>query len=158
MSCGAARGKLDRKARPPPSRGQARGGKAAKRGLSREQVPVPVAADCGGATVSVALPAVSSVALKGALGPVVETDIVLVSDGAASYPPCAAALGMRREALNLAAGERVRDAFHIQTVNGRHGQLKGFLRDFRGGATRSLDSYLRWFHLIGLAQPASPRA
>ena len=143
--------KLDRKAR-------RRSGKAVKRGVSREQVPVLVAADRGGATVSTVLPAVSAAALKGALEPVVETDIVLVSDGAASYPPCAAALGVQHEALNLAAGERVRDAFHIQTVNSRHGQLKGFLRGFRGVATRYLDSYLRWFHLIGLADPASPRA
>lgn len=36
--------------------------------------------------------------LKGALGPVVETDIAPVSDDAASYPPRAAALGVRREA------------------------------------------------------------
>ena len=129
-----------------------------KRGLSREQVPVLVAADHGGATVSAVLPAVSAAALKGALEPVVETDIVLVSDGAASYPPCAAALGVRRKALNLAAGERVRDAFHIQTVNSRHGQSKGFLCDFRGVATKSLDSYLHWLHLIGPADPASPRA
>ena len=71
---------LDRKARK-------RGGKASKRGLSDEQVPVLV------------------------------TDIVLVSDGHGSYPPCAAAMGVRHEALNLSAGERVRDAFHIQTVN-----------------------------------------
>ena len=143
--------KLDRKAR-------RRGGKAAKRGVSREQVPVLVAADRGGATVSAVLPAVTAAALEGALEPVVEADVVLVSDGAASYPPCAAALGVRHEALNVAAGERVRDAFHIQTVNSRHGQLKGFLRGFRGVATKYLDSYLRWFHLIGLAEPASPRA
>ena len=113
-----------------------------------------MAADRGGATASAVSAAVSAAALKGALGPVVETDIVLVSDGAASSPPCAAALGVRREAFNLAAGERVRDAFHIQTVNSRHGQLKGFLRDFRGVATKYLDSYLRGFHLIGLAEPA----
>ena len=61
-----------------------------KRGLSREQVPVLVAADSGGATVSAVLPAVSAATPKGVLGPVVETDIVLVSDGAASYPPRAA--------------------------------------------------------------------
>ena len=108
--------------------------------------------------MSAVLQAVSAAALEGALGPVVETDVVLVSDGAAGYPPCAAALGVRHEALNVAAGERVRAAFHIQTVNSRHGQLKGFLRGFRGVATKYLDSYLRWFHLIGLADPASPRA
>ena len=114
--------KLDRKPR-------RRGGKATERGLSREQVPVHVAADRGGGNASAAPPAMS-----------------------------AATLGVRHEALDMSAGERVRDAFHIQTVNNRHGRLKGFLRGFRGIATKYLDSYLRWFHLIGLAAHASPRA
>ncbi len=83
---------------------------------------------------------------------------VLVSDGKSSYRPCAAAMGVRHEALNLSAGERVRDAFHIQTVNSRHSQLKDFLRGYRGIATKYLDSYLNWFHLIGMAEKASPRA
>ena len=58
----------------------------------------------------------------------------------------------------LGAGERVRGALHIQTVNSRHSQIKGFLRGFRGIATKYLDSYLRWFHLIELGDQPSPRA
>ena len=144
--------------RKPGRKPRRRGGKAARPGLSREQVPVLVAADHGSGNASAVLPRVSSDALKEALEPVVETDIVLVSDTDRAYPPCAAALGVRHEALNMSAGERVRDAFHIQTVNNRHGRLKGFLRGFRGVATKYLDSYLRWFHLTGLAAPATPRA
>lgn len=135
-----------------------RGGKASKRGVSAEQVPVLVAADRGGSTVSAVLPKVSADALAKTLEPVVDKDIVLVSDSNPSYPPCAAALGVRHERLNLSAGERVRAAFHIQTVNSRHSQLKDFLRLFRGISTRYLDSYLRWFHLSGLADRANPRA
>ena len=60
--------------------------------------------------------------------------------------------------VNLSAGERVRGALHIQTVNSRHSQLKGFLRRYRGIATKYLDSYLRWFHLIELADRPTPRA
>ena len=142
---------LDRKARK-------RGGKASKRGLSDEQVPVLVAADRSGTTISEVLPAVNAETLQAVLEPVLDTDIVLVSDGHGSYPPCAAAMGVRHEALNLSAGERVRDAFHIQTVNSRHSQLKGFLRRYRGISTKYLDSYLRWFHLIGMVGRASPRA
>ena len=142
---------LDRKAR-------RRGGKASKRGLSHEQVPVLVAADRSGTTVSEVLPAVNADTLKAVLEPSVDTDIVLVSDSKSSYRPCAAAMGVRHEALNLSAGERVRDAFHIQTVNSRHSQLKDFLRGYRGIATKYLDSYLNWFHLIGMAEKASPRA
>ena len=43
-------------------------------------------------------------------------------------------------------------------VNSRHSQIKGFLRGFRSIATKYLDSYLRWFHLIELGDQPSPRA
>jgi transposase-like protein len=142
---------LDRKPRK-------RGGKAQKRGLSHEQVPVLVAADRSGATVSAVLPAVNAAALQEVLGPVIEKDALLVSDGCTSYPPCAAALGISHEALNLSAGERVRGDLHIQTVNSRHEQIKTFLRRHRGVATKYLDNYLRWFHLAVLAGRPSPRA
>ena len=82
---------LDRKARK-------RGGKASKRGLSDEQVPVLVAADRSGTTISEVLPAVNAETLQAVLEPAVDTDIVLVSDGHGSYPPCAAAMGVRHEA------------------------------------------------------------
>ena len=141
---------LERKAR-------RRGGKARKRGLSDEQVPVLVAADRSGMTVSAVLPAVNADTLQSAIEPVVDDDIVLVTDGHRAYPPCAAALGVRHEALNLSGGERVRDAFHIQTVNNRHSQLKDFLRRYRGVATKYLDNNLRWFQRLQL-ENASPRA
>ena len=81
-------------ARKPDRKPRRRGGKAASRGLSREQVPVLVAADRGGGHASAALPAVSADALKKALAPVIETDIVPVSDANRAYRPCAA--GARR--------------------------------------------------------------
>ena len=66
------------------------------------------------------------------LDPVVAKDALLVSDGGASYPPCAAALGVSHEALNRSMGERVRGDLHVQTVNSRHSRLKDFLRPRRG--------------------------
>ena len=97
-------------------------------------------------------------ALAAALDPVVAKDALLVSDGGASYPPCAAALGVSHEALNRSMGERVRGDLHVQTVNSRHSRLKDFLRPRRGIATRYLDNYLSWFHLVGLAPGANDRA
>ena len=135
-----------------------RGGKAKKRGLSREHVPVLMAADRSGTTVSAVLPRVDAAALTAALDPVVVKDALLVSDGGASYPPCAAALGVSHEALNRSMGERVRGDLHVQTVNSRHSRLKDFLRPRRGIATRYLDNYLSWFHLVGLAPGANDRA
>ena len=90
--------KLGRKAR-------RRGGKAKKRGLSREQVPVLMAVDRGGTTFSAVLPRVDAMVLTAALDPVVARDALLVSDGGASYPPCAAALGVSHESLNRSMGE-----------------------------------------------------
>ena len=72
--------KLGRKAR-------RRGGKAKKRGLSREQVPVLMTADRSGTTFSAVLPRVDAMVLTAALGLVVARDALLVSDGGASYPP-----------------------------------------------------------------------
>ena len=111
-----------------------------------------------GTTVSAVLPRVDAAALAAALDPVVAKDALLVSDGGASYPPCAAALGVSHEALNRSMGERVRGDLHVQTVNSRHSRLKDFLRPRRGIATRYLDNYLSWFHLVGLAPGANDRA
>lgn len=134
-----------------------RGGTASKPGVSSEQVPVLIAADRTGTTHSRVLPNVSAEALSGSLAPWVAHDALLVSDGHRSYPPCAEALGIRHEAVNLAQS-RVRGPLHIQTVNSRHSQLKGFLRRFRGVSTRHLDNYLRWFHLAVLARQPTPRS
>ncbi len=135
-----------------------RGGKAKKRGLSREQVPILVAADRGGETLSHTLPALNADNVKEVLEPVLAPDALLVSDANRCYPPVAAALGIPHESITASAGERVRGALHIRTVNSRHSQIKDFLRRRRGIATKCLDSYLRWFHLIELGDRPSPRA
>ncbi len=147
---------LERKAR------RSRGGKASKRGLSDEQVPVLVAADRGGATVQCGSARGQRDPLREVTAPVVDEDIVLVTDGHRACPRCAAAIGAHHEALNLSRSERVRGAFHIQiaadpAVNNRHSRLKDFLRRYRGVATRYLDNYLRWFQRLEL-ENASPRA
>ena len=84
---------LERKAR-------RRRGKASKQGLSDEQVPVLVVADRGGATVSAVLPAVNADPLREVIAPVVDEDIVLVTDGHRADPRCVAAIGAHHEVLN----------------------------------------------------------
>lgn len=143
--------RLDRPAR-------RRGGKAKKRGLSVEQVPVLVAADRGGATVCAMLPAVTAKTVAAVLEPVIASDALLVTDGASVYPPCAKALGVSHEVLNQSAGERTRGEIHIQTVNNRHQRLKRFLGSFRGIASKYLPNYLRWFDTVGLASNPSARS
>ena len=111
-----------------------------------------------GETLSCTLPILNAKSVTEALKPVLARDALLVSDANRCYPPVAAALDIPHETINRSAGERVRGAVHIQTVNSRHSQIKGFLRPFRGIATKYLDSYLRWFHLIELADRPPPRA
>ncbi len=135
-----------------------RGGRASKRGVSKQQVPVLLATARGGATAGRVLPTVSQASLQAALEPLLARDAVLLSDGGRAYPGCARRLGVQHEAVNVSAGGRVRGSYHIQTVNNRHQQWKQFLGPFRGVATKYLDSYLRWFQQVGLVREASPRS
>jgi hypothetical protein len=121
-------------------------------------VPVLMAADRSGTTVSAVLPSLCSAAITLVLAPVLGQDALLVTDAAGYYPPCATALGISHEALNQSAGERRRGDLHIQTVNSRHERFKTFLRRHRGIATKYLGNYLRWFHLAVLPRRPTPRA
>ena len=129
---------LDRKARK-------RGGKASKRGLSDEQVPIFFAVDRSGTTVCSVLPSVTGDNVQAVLEPMIDDDIILVTDGNNIYLPCAKSLGIKHEALNLSAGERKRGAFNISRVNNRHSLFKDFLHRFRGVSSKYLGNYLRWF-------------
>ncbi len=135
-----------------------RGGKASKRGLSKEQVPVLVAVDRSGTAISAVLPAVTAEHLKTVLQPRLDGDALPVTDGCTGYPPCAAETGVSHESLDRTAGERVRGELHIQTVNSRHERLKTFPRRHRGIATKYLDNCLRWFHPAVLPSHQTPRA
>ena len=143
--------KLDRKPRK-------RGGRARKRGLSKEQVPILVATDRSGTTLTRVLPDVSATAIAEQLEAAIERDAMLVTDGASFFPACARSLGITHEPLNHSAGERRRGELHLNTVNSRHERFKSFLRSRRGVATRYLDSYLAWYHLAILPKLPTPRS
>ena len=116
-----------------------------------------MAADRSGSTAGAVLPKVASGVPKEFLGPRMNKDVLLVSDGNSCYPPVARDLGISHEIINPSAGERVRGDLHIQTVNNRHSRLKWFLSRYRGVATKYLDNYLRWFQLIVLGQNPNSR-
>ena len=81
----------------------------------------------GGATVSAVLPAVNADTLREVIAPVVDEDIVLVTDGHRADPRCPAAIGAHHEALNLSRSERVRGAFHITDGQQPTQPVAGFL-------------------------------
>lgn len=126
-----------------------RGGKAGKRGLSKEQVPVLVARDRSGSTADFILPADDKASIVAALGPILPKDTILCSDGSGTLKAVAKTLGVAHRPINLSAGIRiVAGVYHIQNVNAYDSRLKDWIRRFRGVATCYLDSYLGWFRAI----------
>ncbi len=140
-SCKGQRGGINRPARK-------RGGKATKRGLSDEQVPVLVARDRSGATADFILDVDDSDHIVPRLRPILAKDVILCTEGNSVMMAVGRKLGVEHHAVNVAAGVRVRGAWHVQNVNSYHSRLKGWMRQFRGVATKYLDSYLGWFRAI----------
>lgn len=136
-----------RKGLPRPAR--KRGGSAAKRGTSKEQIPVLVTRDRAGSTADTILPADDKASVVAALGPLLPKDIILCSDGSSTLAAAAKALGVAHRPINLSAGIRVvGGVYHVQNVNAYDSRLKDWIRRFRGVATHYLDSYLGWFRAI----------
>ena len=135
------RGGLGRKSR-------RRGGKASKRGLSKEQVPVLVARDRSGATADFILDADDAPHVTTALTPILSLDAILCTDGSRTLAVAAKALGVEHHAVNLSAGVRVIGPYHVQNVNAYDSRLKEWLHRFHGVSTKYLDSYLGWFRAI----------
>ncbi len=126
-----------------------RGGHGAKRGTSKEQIPVLVARDCSGNTADAILPSDDKASVVAALGPLLPKDIILCSDGSSTLAAAAKTLGVAHRPVNLSAGIRiVAGVYHDQNVNAYDSRLKGWIRRFHGVATRYLESYLGWFRAI----------
>jgi len=122
-----------------------RGGKATKRGISSEQVPVLIVRDRSDITSEAILPGVTANALAEVLIPLLDLDAVLCSDGHRSYQAFSRKSGISHRPVNLSAETRVIDkAFHVQNVNAYDSRLKGWILRFHGVATKYLDHYLGW--------------
>ena len=85
--------------------------------------------------------ALTSAQLHHCLLPVIDKDVLLVTDG---------------HAVNLRAGIRVRGAAHVQNVNAYHRRLRDWLRPFHGVATRHLPNYLGWRWILDAGRIRSP--
>lgn len=128
-----------------PRPARERGGKAAKRGLSAEQIPVLVARDRSGATTDAILPKLSRAAVTAALGGVVTPANQLCCDGGKAIVGFARKGQIPCHILPTPGGPRPKAPnLHIDNVNGYHGRLKEWLRPFHGVATKYLDHYLGW--------------
>jgi transposase-like protein len=139
----------------PPRR---RGGKARRRGLSREHDCILVARDRTGRTVDFVTgrAPLKPAQLQRCLPPVIAPDILLVTDGHPAYPAFARQVGISHRAVNLAAGVRVAGALHVQNVNAYHSRFKQWLRRFNGVASRYLPNYLGWRWALDGGRISSP--
>jgi transposase-like protein len=128
-----------------PRPARKRGGKAAKRGLSAEQIPVLVARDRTGATTDAVLPKLSLAVVTTALGGVVTPANHLCCDGGKAIVGFARRAQIPCHILPVPGSPRPEAPdLHINNVNSYHGRLKEWLRPFHGVATRYLDHYLGW--------------
>ena len=146
--------KLDRPARK-------RGGRAGKRGISRELDCILVARDRSGQTVDavVGRGALTAAQLDRHLLPRLDRQVLLVSDSHGAYRSFARRHGIAHETVNLRAGVRVRrsaaGAIHVQNVNAYHQRLRQWLSRFRGVASRYLPNYLGWHRTLDSGQVTS---
>ncbi len=126
-----------------------RGGAAAKRGLSAEQIPVLVVEDREGHHFDAVLPKVDLPTVSCLLAQVLAPDALLCSDGAGVYRATAQRYNLMHESIKVSAGQHVRQqVFHIQHVNAYDSRLKQWIRHFNGVATRYLPNYLGWRRII----------
>ncbi len=123
-----------------------RGGASKFRGTSSEQVCILIARDRTGQTLDfiTGRGPVSKLQLAKVLPPVLDDDILLVTDSNASYKYFALENSVTHEAINLSAGKRVRGAIHVQNVNAYHSRFREWLSRFHGVATHYLTNYLGW--------------
>ena len=127
-----------------------RGGTAHRRGMSREHDCILVARDRSGQTCDAVTGrgTVSALQLERHLLPMLDPQVLLVTDANAAYRAFSRRHGIAHQYVNLRAGERVRrsseGAIHVQNVNAYHRRLRDWLARFHGVASRYLTNYLGW--------------
>ena len=132
-----------------PRASRKRGGKAAKRGLSAEQIPVIVARDRTGATIDAVLPRLDAASITAALGQVITPPAELCCDGGAAVTAFARRARVKFHVLPAPGAPKPEAPdLHINNVNAYHGRLKEWMRRFHGVATKNLPSYLSWRRTI----------
>ena len=122
-----------------------RGGKATKRGLSTEQIPVLIARDRHGDMTDEVLKNTGEISITKVLKPVVAHDAILCTDGNKSYQAFAKTENIKHVQLVASQNCRVIDrVYHIQNVNAYDSRLKAWMHRFKGVATKYLPNYMGW--------------
>ena len=133
-----------------------RGGKASKRGTSKEHTAVLIARDRTGNTANFILPSTCASDIRAALRPILPADTVLCTDGSTALAAAARDLGIEHHSINVSAGVRVRGAWHVQNVNAFGSRLRQWMLRFKGVATKYLANYLGWFRTLDRSPGFAP--
>jgi transposase-like protein len=122
-----------------------RSGKADKRSLSAEQIPVVVARDRSGATFDAVLPRLDAASLNEALGERIPPATDFCCDGGGAMTAFATGAELRIHVPPTSGqSEPEVPQFHLNNVSAYHGRLREWMRRFRGVATENLPAYLSW--------------
>lgn len=118
---------------------------ATKRGLSREQMCICVAADrdnhIAARCVNRAKPSAENI--KGAIGDRIAENSVFQCDGATAYNKLVEEKNCVKVVLN--SHTDYNKVYHLNTVNSLHSRLKEMLKHFNGVSTKYLNRYLAMF-------------
>jgi len=128
-----------------------RGGKAKKRGVSDEQVPVIAGCDRNGHVILgvAGRGRISMADVEDVLNNYIGAEITLCSDAHRSFKSYAKAYNLNYVGLNISKGQRiVKKKYHIQNVNNVHARLKQWMLRFNGVSTKYLQNYMNWFALL----------
>lgn len=126
-----------------------RGGKAAHRGVSSEQIPVLIVRDRNGNTTDAVLQKSDQDSIADVMLPVLDKDTLLCSDKKPVYKAFAKRHHFVLKTVKVSAKEHVRDGvYHVQNVNAYDSRLKEWIKRFHGVATKYLESYLGWMRIL----------
>jgi len=126
------------------------GGKATKRGISREWAGILTARDREHHTriCVTGRGQMNQERAKELIGPALTKVTTLCTDDAAAYRPLTKQ-GIKHVILTGTNHERVKGGiYHIQNVNALHSSFKKWVLRFNGVATKYLNNYLEWFHFM----------
>jgi len=136
-----------------------RGGDAAKRGLSHQQICVVVACDRSKQDIEgiSGKGAVKETWLNENMNDRIAHDSVVVTDGHYAYNHFTDKAHIEHITVRNRRGERVKGCYHIQHVNSYHGRLREWIiGGFHGVATKYLAHYLWWRHQLERQENVSP--
>ena len=133
-----------------------RGGPSNFRGLSHEQACIVVAMDRSGHIVNkfAGKGRVTSDAINGVIGLLIDKDAILCTDAATNYKAFAKDNKLKHEILNSTKKKYVvKKLYHIQHVNSYHSRIEQAINiKFKGVATKYLDSYLSWLRFLEITR------